>query len=54
MHGMLIALKIHVSCATKAHLDTFRTFELEERGEVEMKVCYTRSLWVPDLVIGQF
>lgn len=32
------ALRIHVSAATKALLDTFETFELECRGEVEMKV----------------
>ncbi|XP_034234224.1 LOW QUALITY PROTEIN: atrial natriuretic peptide receptor 1 [Thrips palmi] len=31
------ALRIHVSAATKALLDTFETFELECRGEVEMK-----------------
>jgi len=32
------ALKIHVSPKTKAVLDTFGSFELELRGEVEMKV----------------
>jgi hypothetical protein len=32
------ALKIHVSPKTKAVLDTFESFELELRGEVEMKV----------------
>ncbi|KAK3911863.1 Atrial natriuretic peptide receptor 1 [Frankliniella fusca] len=31
------ALRIHVSQATKTILDTFETFELECRGEVEMK-----------------
>jgi hypothetical protein len=39
------ALKIHVSPKTKAVLDTFGSFELELRGEVEMKVrigtCFT-------------
>lgn len=32
-----LALKIHVSPKTKAVLDTFGSFELELRGEVEMK-----------------
>ena len=32
------ALKIHVSQSTKDVLDTFNTFVLEERGEIEMKV----------------
>ncbi|CAB3381316.1 Hypothetical predicted protein [Cloeon dipterum] len=32
-----LALKIHVSSATKAVLDIFKTFHLELRGEVEMK-----------------
>ncbi|KAK2704872.1 hypothetical protein QYM36_017049, partial [Artemia franciscana] len=32
-----LPLKIHVSMATKAILDTFGTFQLELRGEVEMK-----------------
>ncbi len=32
------ALKIHVSSATKEVLDKFNTFELECRGEVDMKV----------------
>jgi len=32
------ALKIHVSAATKSLLDQFGTFELQLRGEVEMKV----------------
>lgn len=31
-------LRIHVSPVTKAVLDTFGTFDLECRGEVEMKV----------------
>ncbi|GFY60704.1 atrial natriuretic peptide receptor 2 [Trichonephila inaurata madagascariensis] len=30
-------LKIHVSSSTKEVLDTFKTFQLELRGEVEMK-----------------
>ncbi|GFT42760.1 atrial natriuretic peptide receptor 1, partial [Nephila pilipes] len=30
-------LKIHVSSSTKEVLDTFKTFRLELRGEVEMK-----------------
>lgn len=34
----LSALKIHVSPQTKEVLDTFNCFELEFRGEVEMKV----------------
>jgi hypothetical protein len=34
------ALKIHVSPKTKAVLDTFGSFELELRGEVEMKVSF--------------
>lgn len=33
-----IALKIHVSPQTKEVLDTFGTFDLELRGEIEMKV----------------
>ena len=33
-----MALKIHVSPTTKELLDTFGTFRLELRGEVEMKV----------------
>lgn len=32
------ALKIHVSSATKEVLDEFGCFELELRGDVEMKV----------------
>jgi atrial natriuretic peptide receptor A len=31
------ALKIHVSPATKALLDSFGTFRLELRGDIEMK-----------------
>lgn len=34
----MTALKIHVSSSTKEVLDTFATFRLELRGEVEMKV----------------
>lgn len=33
-----IALKIHVSPATKEILDTFNTFNLELRGEIVIKV----------------
>lgn len=33
-------LKIHVSPITKNVLDTFGTFDLECRGEVEMKVSF--------------
>lgn len=33
-----VALKIHVSPQTKEVLDTFGTFDLELRGEIEMKV----------------
>lgn len=33
-------LRIHVSPVTKAVLDTFGTFDLECRGEVEMKVGF--------------
>lgn len=40
--------RIHVSHVTKAVLDTFGTFELERRGEVELKVSlfafYTSNL----------
>ncbi|KAK8777007.1 hypothetical protein V5799_029648 [Amblyomma americanum] len=32
-----LPLKIHVSTCTKEVLDTFKTFQLELRGEVEMK-----------------
>ena len=35
---LFAALKIHVSPQTKALLDTFGTFRLELRGQVEMKV----------------
>lgn len=35
---VFIALKIHVSPQTKEVLDTFGTFDLELRGEIEMKV----------------
>jgi hypothetical protein len=35
---LLSALKIHVSPKTKEALDHFKTFILELRGEVEMKV----------------
>jgi len=45
----LIELKIHVSPDTKEILDTFKTFQLELRGPVEMKVQRTSfaadSLW---------
>lgn len=34
---MLAALKIHVSEATKKILDQFGTFQMELRGEVELK-----------------
>lgn len=34
---LLAALKIHVSDTTKEILDKFGTFQLELRGEVEMK-----------------
>lgn len=39
VHSFL-ALKIHVSPSTKEVLDSFGTFELELRGEVEMKVGF--------------
>jgi hypothetical protein len=36
-----LALRIHVSPYTKEILDTFGTFELELRGEIELKVfCF--------------
>lgn len=34
----LLALKIHVSSATKEVLDEFGYFDLQLRGDVEMKV----------------
>lgn len=34
---MFTALRIHVSWATKHILDTFQTFKLELRGDVELK-----------------
>lgn len=34
---VLTALRIHVSWATKHILDTFQTFKLELRGDVELK-----------------
>uniref|UniRef100_A0A224YUA1 Atrial natriuretic peptide receptor 1 n=1 Tax=Rhipicephalus zambeziensis TaxID=60191 RepID=A0A224YUA1_9ACAR len=37
MESTGMALKIHVSSATKTVLDTFKTFRLELRGEVELK-----------------
>ncbi|XP_029826499.2 atrial natriuretic peptide receptor 1 [Ixodes scapularis] len=37
MESTGMALKIHVSSATKQVLDTFKTFHLELRGEVELK-----------------
>lgn len=40
------ALKIHVSPSTKEVLDSFGTFELELRGEVEMKVCYKPTFYL--------
>jgi hypothetical protein len=33
-------LKIHVSPATKALLDSFGTFRLELRGDIEMKASF--------------
>ena len=39
-----LALKIHVSPATKALLDSFGTFRLELRGEVEMKAQFNNLL----------
>ena len=39
---LFAALKIHVSPQTKALLDTFGTFRLELRGQVEMKVRHDR------------
>lgn len=41
----LVALKIHVSAATKLVLDIFKTFRLELRGEVELKVKLPR-IWL--------
>lgn len=38
--SFFLALKIHVSPSTKEVLDSFGTFELELRGEVEMKVGF--------------
>ena len=35
---LILALKIHLSPQTKEILDTFRTFKVELRGPVEMKV----------------
>lgn len=40
----LLALKIHISAATKEILDEFGCFLLELRGDVEMKVCVGRWL----------
>lgn len=42
----ILALKIHVSPQTKEVLDTFGTFELKLRGEVEMKVKPFKTLFV--------
>lgn len=44
------ALKIHISAVTKAVLEEFGCFELELRGDVEMKVSAHRPnhpSWVP-------
>lgn len=38
MESTGLPLTIHVSSATKEVLDTFRTFDLECRGEIEIKV----------------
>ena len=35
----VIALRIHISEATKGILDDLGGFEVEERGEVFLKVC---------------
>lgn len=35
-----LPLKIHVSGDTKAVLDTFQTFDLECRGEIDIKVSF--------------
>lgn len=40
------ALKIHVSPQTKEVLETFGTFDLELRGEIEMKVRTTNFQFV--------
>jgi len=34
---MIAALKIHISGSTKSLLDTFKLFEMEYRGEIDMK-----------------
>lgn len=34
-----LPLRIHTSQATKQVLDCFGTFDIERRGEIEMKVC---------------
>lgn len=44
MFVCFVALKIHVSPQTKEVLDTFGTFDLELRGEIEMKVRGKRSI----------
>ena len=41
------ALKIHVSPQCKEVLDTFSTFDLEFRGNIEMKVSMGIT-WVPE------
>ena len=41
------ALKIHVSPQCKEVLDTFSTFDLEFRGNIEMKVSMGLT-WVPE------
>lgn len=38
IYPVIAALKIHVSSQTKALLDSFGTFRLDLRGDVEMKV----------------
>jgi len=45
MFHVFSALKIHVSPMTKQVLDEFKTFILELRGEVEMKV-YSYIYWI--------
>lgn len=50
----LPALKIHISNVTYEILETFGTFDIVERGEIDVKVSVFQCLGAPRGVFGNF
>jgi len=47
VYDCIAALKIHISNATKTILETFNNYEIEMRGDIEVKVCLAKKCCLP-------